>query len=85
MDDKERNGEYMDNSGNEFIADVMLPCPFCGSEPDITFKGNNHTKKRSVTIKCPKCRIQRTDAALRNNHEWCAKVCIEQWNARHGA
>lgn len=82
--------EYSDNNGNVFLADVMLPCPFCGCEPKITFIGNKATKSRKVTIKCTgsHCRVERTDATLRHDAEWCAKTCIESWNTRvggHGA
>ena len=73
---------YSDNNGNEFIADDLLLCPFCGNKPDLIFIGNNHTKSRKVTVKCNKCRIQRTDAALRNEHEQVARWAIEHWNDR---
>lgn len=91
MTEKERNGQYTDNSGNDFIADVMLPCPFCGSEPEMMFIGNNHTKSRKVTIKCTNkmCRAQMTNAGLRSSHRRVAMVSIEAWNNRawdrHGA
>lgn len=62
---------------------ILLPCPFCGTAPTITEIGNDLTRKRSVTIKCPSCRIQRTDAALRNSMEWLRQVAIEAWNQRY--
>lgn len=76
--------EYTDNNGNVIISDVLLPCPFCGSEPEILFIGNSYTKSRKVTIKCTNkcCRIERTDATLRHTSEWCAIGCIENWNRR---
>lgn len=74
--------KYFDNSSDGFVADKMLPCPFCGNDPEILFIGNNYTKSRKVTIKCKKCRVQRTDAALRFDHEWVARNAIEQWNER---
>ena len=73
---------YQPHTGNDFIADVMLLCPCCGGEPELKFKGNDFTKSRSVTIKCKKCRLQRTDGAIRNDAVWCAKTAIEQWNER---
>lgn len=74
--------EYRDNNGNAFMGAPLLMCPCCGSEPILIFNGNNYTKSRSVTIKCQKCRLQRTDGVMRFDHEWCAKVSIEHWNHR---
>lgn len=74
--------EYQPHADNAFIADVMLSCPCCGGEPELLFTGNPYTKSRKVTIKCKKCRLQRTDATISNNAEWAAKVAIEQWNKR---
>lgn len=76
--------KYIDNSGNEFQADKLLDCPFCGSEPKMTFIGNNHTKSRKVKIKCKNafCRIETTTGSIRNDAEWTAKTSIEVWNRR---
>ena len=74
--------KYSDNNGNEFELDKLLPCPCCDGESVITYKGNDRTKKRSVTIKCEECQLQRTDAAVRFSQEWCAGVAVEQWNKR---
>jgi hypothetical protein len=60
----------------------LLCCPFCGAQPKLTERGNDHTKKRSVTIKCPKCRIERTDAALKFDMAWLVKTATENWNNR---
>lgn len=73
--------KYSTNSG-EFIADKLLPCPFCGGEPEFITIGNDYTKKRKVEIKCKKCRVKRTTAALRFNLEWCGRKAIEAWNER---
>lgn len=72
----------IDNDGKQFVTDDLLHCPFCGGDPEILFHGNRNTKTRKVTIKCVVCRVERIDAGLRNNHEWVAKICIEQWNKR---
>ena len=70
------------SNGGEFEADKLLPCPFCGSAPELIFIGNDYTKSRKVEIKCKKCRIRRTDAGIHKDHEWVARKAIEQWNER---
>ncbi len=72
---------YSTNSG-EFEADKLLPCPFCGGEPEFITIGNDYTKKRSAEIKCTKCFVKRTTAALRFDLEWCGRKAIEAWNKR---
>lgn len=61
----------------------LLPCPMCGAEPDAIEVGNDHTKKRSLTIKCPKCRVQITNSAMRFSMEWLHEISANQWNCRH--
>ena len=73
---------YYPNSDDKFTAGELLPCPFCGGEAKLTFIGNDHTKTRKVIIKCTKCFVKRTDATIKNNHEWCAKTSINKWNTR---
>ena len=60
----------------------LLPCPFCGATPKVTYIGNEHTSKRSITVKCPKCRIQRTDATLSHGFDWLDAIAKEAWNER---
>lgn len=60
----------------------LLPCPFCGALPVVTTTGNAFTARRSITVRCPKCRVQRTDAALRHDFEWLENVAAEGWNQR---
>lgn len=60
----------------------LLECPFCGSDPVAIHIGNNHTKIRKIVIKCPECRCQRKDAALRNGFEWLEKISADSWNKR---
>lgn len=64
--------------------DRLLPCPFCGSKPVMQFQGNAYTRSRELTIKCtnPKCRIQRTDGAIKHGHEFLDKIGVEAWNRR---
>jgi len=79
---------YKPHSGNDFLADVMLSCPFCGGEPQLTFIGNDYSKKRKVEIKCKKCRVTMVNAGIRSGSEQLAKLSIEAWNKRvsgHGA
>lgn len=64
------------------IADELKDCPFCGSKPKVTIIGNDHTKSRSIIVKCPSCRIQRKDSAIRFGIDWLKRVAKEQWNAR---
>jgi hypothetical protein len=60
----------------------LLPCPFCGSAPVIRPQGNEWTKSRRVTIKCPECRIERSDAAIRHDMDWLIAQAIDGWNRR---
>jgi Lar family restriction alleviation protein len=60
----------------------LLPCPFCGGSPEIIQQGNDFTKKRRITIRCSKCRVERSDAAMRNGIDWLEKAAIENWNQR---
>jgi hypothetical protein len=59
----------------------LLPC-FCGGEPKVEHKGNNYRKKKSITIKCKKCRLSRTDATLNHDFAWVEKVAADNWNWR---
>jgi len=60
----------------------LLNCPFCGSEPVVKHIGNEHTKKRSIEIKCSKCRIKRIDGAIRFSFAWLERIAVEAWNQR---
>ena len=64
------------------MSDELKPCPFCGGEPEIRYQGNDYTKSRKITIRCPKCRIERRDAAIKNNFEWLERIAIGHWNTR---
>lgn len=61
----------------------LLPCPFCGSYPKIIERGNDRTYRRFITIKCPICRAERTDGAIKHDMEWVRETAIENWNKRH--
>lgn len=60
----------------------LKPCPFCGAIPVLQEIGNDFTKRRKVIVKCPRCRIQRTDAALAHSMFWLRQVATENWNMR---
>ncbi|WP_165424212.1 Lar family restriction alleviation protein [Pseudoxanthomonas winnipegensis] len=60
----------------------LKPCPFCGGKPILHEAGNDYTKSRRVVIKCPSCRAQRADSALRHSMEWLIGVATEHWNRR---
>ena len=66
--------------------DELKDCPFCGGRPIAFLQGNEYLNKMgrkvSITIKCPNCRIQRTDAVRSHNLEWLETIAIEQWNNR---
>ena len=59
----------------------LLPCPFCGTVPEVRRIGNDLTK-RKITIRCPKCRIERTTGAIHRSMDWLLHVATEEWNAR---
>jgi Restriction alleviation protein Lar len=60
----------------------LLPCPFCGGIPNIIRIGNEHTKKRSVEVKCPICYTIQKTGAIRFSLDWCENVAVEKWNKR---
>lgn len=60
----------------------LKQCPFCGGEPELIEIGNNLTKKRSVTVKCPTCRIQRTEAGILRTIDWITDRAVKCWNMR---
>ncbi len=67
------------DSGEEiFLSD----CPFCGSEPEVSHIGNNHTKKRTIEIKCKGCNVKMRNSAMKNNFSWLESVSVKKWNNR---
>lgn len=74
--------EYKPHSGNNFLADALLQCPFCGENANLTFIGNDYSKKRKVEIRCKGCRATMVNAGIRTKSEELAKYSIEAWNKR---
>jgi hypothetical protein len=70
-------GETMRSVGIELMC-----CPFCGEDPKVRYIGNSRTKSISVEIRCPECRIKRTDSAHRHSWEWLEGVAARNWNQR---
>ena len=58
----------------------LNPCPFCGGEPVANHIGNDYTRKRTIKIKCKKCRAERTDGTLRHDFDWLEGVAADNWN-----
>jgi len=61
----------------------LKPCPFCGAAAEMTLRGNNKTKSRTVVVRCPSCRVSRTTAAVRHNVDWCVEQAAKAWNHRN--
>ena len=63
----------------------LLPCPFCGTEPEATHIGNDHTKSQKIRVRCPECRVERIDAFLNKRYmgmDWLKDVAEKNWNQR---
>ena len=60
----------------------LSDCPFCGGPPRIKHIGNNLSKKRTIEIRCARCRVQRTDSTLTFVFDWLEDVAVKNWNQR---
>ena len=69
------------NGGGEVEVDLK-PCPFCGSDAEVIHIGNDYTKSQKIKIKCPKCRIERTDKVINHSIEWLLSKSVDSWNKR---
>lgn len=72
------------NCGENVKVNV-LPCPFCGAQPEIIHQGNQYTKTQALTFKCSnwECRIERTDKITqRQTIEWLIPIAVASWNKR---
>lgn len=63
-------------------AEVLKSCPFCGGEPEIKRKGNDHTKRRSTEIRCSSCHFGKAVGAIRYSLDWTEAQAIAAWNRR---
>jgi len=57
--------------------DQLLPCPFCGGEPEI-----KRTGKFRLKIRCKKCFMGLEQATLRLGLDWLKNQLFESWNNR---
>lgn len=75
---------YRPHTGEDFQADELLQCPFCGYIPELKFIGNDFTKKRSVEINCTNidCRVNVTVGGVHTKSKGVALWAIEIWNKR---
>jgi len=75
---------YRPHSGDNFQADELLPCPFCGFIPELIFIGNDYSKKRSVDVKCTNinCRVGVTVGGVHTGSKQVALWAIGIWNKR---
>jgi len=64
----------------------LSPCPFCGGNASLKHIGNDHTKKRTIEIKCGgKCRATMVNSALLRDFAWLENVSVSAWNQRVSA
>jgi hypothetical protein len=60
----------------------LHPCPFCGGTPECRRVGNDRTRLRSIIVRCPTCRVERTDSGIRTGFDWLEGVAEKNWNQR---
>lgn len=56
----------------------LLPCPFCGGEPEIQQIGTNRVK-----IICKKCQVNKIAKVKRKSVDWLTGELISWWNQRN--
>ncbi len=59
------------------MENKLLPCPFCGGEPEI-----KQYCSKGIRIKCKSCLIKKEQKVLRYSIEWLKDKMIEDWNKR---
>ncbi len=62
----------------------LKPCPFCEAEAKMKFIGNEHTKSRTIEVKCSnsECRVTMKNGAIRFGFDWLEDISIKAWNRR---
>ena len=72
------------NSWNGEKEIELLNCPFCDSLPNVKHIGNDHTKTRSIEIKCENrmCRATMKNSALRLPFNCLEEISSKNWNRR---
>lgn len=55
----------------------MLPCPFCGHDPEMFQIGHNRVK-----IKCNNCLVEKEQKVLRQTADWLKEQMTTWWNTR---
>lgn len=55
----------------------LLPCPFCGAEPEMVQIGQN-----KIRIKCPECLVEKEQKVLRQTVDWLKGKMVAWWNSR---
>lgn len=53
------------------MENELLPCPFCGTEPEKVYKSNGQT----THIECPNCKAQFPKSTMENRYD-------DAWNTR---
>lgn len=64
-------------------------CPLCGSRADWYLVGSKFTRAQKIVVKCPNCKLNRSDAIVNGNlagHDidWLMKTALSRWNERKG-
>lgn len=62
------------------LSDDLSRCPFCDGRAEYAQNGNEFSKRMSITVRCGNCRVQRTDAVIRNGIEWLLETAFKNWN-----
>jgi len=59
------------------MTNELLPCPFCGHDPEMFQIGQNRVK-----IKCTNCLVEKEQKVLRQSTDWLKEQMAIWWNNR---